>query len=371
MNEAAGAIPARPFRTAVPYAELDLSPFADLPAPCWSPELFVLDELIAAVVDRGCLRILDELGEHDVDPRRVGFHRFLRRRLEDAGLRAEDGARAAPFPDDALAAAVAEHGAAAGSTFELIERVVSSGAAFLRGEVDGPAVLFARDAIELWERYFDEANAAYHPINLIAAEAASRAFAGRSDLRVLEVGGGCGSGAVALLDRLGDRIASYRFTEPFPSFLRRGRARVEERLGAASRERLQVSRVDLDRPLADQGVPPGSVDLVFAVNTVHVARDLDASLRELRRALAPGGALVLGEGVRPRPGLSVPIELVFALLPQDDAAGFRDGAAWRRALEGAGFGDVTFLPDLDAAVRVYPTYSMAGIIAKSEGSAAP
>ena len=57
-----------------------------------------------------------------------------------------------------------------------------------------------------------------------------------------------------------------------------------------------------------------SADLIFGVNVVHVAHDLDFTLRQALETLAPGGWLVAEECVRPVEGGAISTEMVFQLL---------------------------------------------------------
>ena len=54
----------------------------------------------------------------------------------------------------------------------------------------------------------------------------------------------------------------------------------------------------MNRPFPEQGIAPASATLVYAVNTLHAARDLGFTLREVGRALRPGGVLVASECMR-------------------------------------------------------------------------
>jgi hypothetical protein len=83
---------------------------------------------------------------------------------------------------------------------------------------------------------------------------------------------------------------------------------------------------------------------------LHVARDLAATLAEVRAALAPGGALVISECVRPFAGRPVYVELAFNLLAsfRDPVlvpgwrpnGGFLTPEQWTQALAANGFRDV-------------------------------
>jgi SAM-dependent methyltransferase len=186
---------------------------------------------------------------------------------------------------------------------------------------------------------------------------------------ILELGGGCGSGTVAVLDQLAaagrlDDVRAYRFTELVPAFLRRGQRNVEQRFGG--RPGLSFEPLDMNRQFSAQGIEPGSVSAVYAVNTLHVAHDLDFTLAEVRRALAPGGRVIVSECVRPFPGQALYPEFVFNLLatfraprlrpPYRPNGGFLTAEQWAAALEAAGFADVRTLPDVARIREVFPGF---------------
>src|SRR5262249_58902828 len=106
---------------------------------------------------------------------------------------------------------------------------------------------------------------------------------------ILELGGGLGSGAVAVLnhlsevDRLGE-LRAYRFTELVPAFLRRAQ-RLQERFPGLPA--LTFAPLALDRPFGEQGVAPRSGSILYAVNTLHLAPDLAGTPDEERRASRP------------------------------------------------------------------------------------
>src|SRR5262249_33653524 len=156
-------------------------------------------------------------------------------------------------------------------------------------------------------------------------------------------------GTVALLERLaaGGRLGDvtrYRFTELVPAFLRRGQRNVEERCSGVAG--LTFEPLDMNRPFAEQGGAPGSVAIVYAANTPHVAHHLAFALSEVRQALEPGGQLVISECVRPFPGQTLYPEFVFNLMATFRApklhAGYRPNGGfltisqWTSALEAAG-----------------------------------
>ena len=247
--------------------------------------------------------------------------------------------------------------------------------AVLRGEITGEQALFDAEGISAWLKYFSNANPLYAVTNAIGAVAAERALPPGGGA-VLELGGGFGSGAEALLTRLeatgrGAEVASYRLTELVAMFLRRADKTLRARFPGYP---LAFGALDINRPFGEGGVAPGSVALVYGVNVVHVAHDLASTLREIRAALAEGGALVLAECVRPFPGQPIYVEFAFNLLgtfrnavvvPEwRPNAGFLTPEQWTAALEANGFREVQVFPDIAVIRQDIPQFVVAAISAR-------
>jgi len=109
------------------------------------------------------------------------------------------------------------------------------------------------------------------------------------------------------------------------------------------------------------------------VNVLHVAKDLQATLRELRSHLAPGGHLVLGECLKP--DLRRPIYLEFAFqfmagftdvtLDPDlrPTYGFLTPEAWVKALHAAGFREVLEVPRVRPLMAHWEFFNVGAFVA--------
>src|SRR5262249_8722044 len=101
--------------------------------------------------------------------------------------------------------------------YVLAETVAREYPAFLRGPVSGADVLFSARRLRLWLDYFSNDHALYAINNRVGALAVEQ-WLPAGPTAILELGGGLGSGAQALLERLeatgrlGD-VTEYRFTE--------------------------------------------------------------------------------------------------------------------------------------------------------------
>jgi len=258
--------------------------------------------------------------------------------------------------------------------FAVVRAMVEHVPEFLRGEKTGEEILFSPARLPLWFDYFSNDNLLYQINNRLGAEAVVRALPDRP-AAIVELGGGSGSAAMALAERLARdgalaRIEGYHFTEIVPTFLRRAERSLRARFPELP---LTFSRVDMDRSLEEQGIVPESADVVYAVNTVHIARDLDATLRRIRGVLRPGGAAVFSECVRPFPDQPIYVEFVFNFLENftgvatDPATrpnhGFLTPANWRDALAAAGFERPEILPDVESLARHYDAFFVAAVTA--------
>jgi SAM-dependent methyltransferase len=297
--------------------------------------------------------------------------------LAAAGLVTRDDAgryrTPASLPATGLAALRAEALAADASyapTFALLDEAAAIYPAVARGETSAEDTLFRKAA--LWFAYFSNANAYYALNNRVTAHAAATRLPPEAAV-VLEVGAGLGSATEALLERLREagmlpRLCSYRATEPVALF----RRRAQRTLGVAHRDvPLVFSDLDINRPWADQGIAPRSAHLVWGVNVFHLARDLDAVLRDAFEALAPGGWLVVGEGLRPFRGQPVAAEFPFQILesfvdveldPETRSTpGFLTAEEWLGALGRAGFSERAIVPDAIRLRAVHPAFFAAAV----------
>lgn len=260
--------------------------------------------------------------------------------------------------------------------FTVVRAMVEHAPAFLRGEMTGEEILFSPTKLPLWFEYFSNENLLYQINNRLGAEAVARALPASRPATVVEIGGGSGSAALALAERLArdgalSRIGHYVFTEIVPTFLRRAERTLRSRHPSLD---LRCLRLDMDRSFAEQGVEPQTADIVYAVNTIHIAKDLAAALARVRETLKPGGAAVFSECVRPFEGQPIYVEFVFNFLENftgvsTDAAtrpnhGFLTPENWRNALAAAGFERPKILPDVEELARHYDAFFVAAVTAR-------
>jgi SAM-dependent methyltransferase len=343
----------------------------------------VVREARLDVAPRQWMTVEDRVAKAGLEPRRsVVPVEWMLRHLAARGLFERKDGRfmtdgALPIIDAAeVIAAQTVHDACCIPSYAVAEAAARDYPAFLRGERTGEEILLAPARLPLWTRYFSNDNALYAVNNRVGA-AALETWMDVGPATILELGGGLGSGTAAVLERFSaagrlDAVGAYRFTELVPGFLRRAQ-RLADRFPGVP---LTFTILDIDRPFGEQGVPPASVSMVYAVNTLHVAHDLAFTLAEIRRALRAGGQLIISECVRPRPGQTVYPEFVFNLMETFRAprlhaeyrpnGGFLTPEQWTAALQAAGFTDVRTFPDIARIRDVVRDFDLAAISARSD-----
>ena len=246
------------------------------------------------------------------------------------------------------------------ASLELVARCGERLEALLRGEADAESLLFSERDFNAGEQ-FEDSDPMLRFGNEIAAgvmrHLRTHVAAGRA-LRVLEVGGGSGGLAAALLPELPAERVEYVFTDPRESALARAEGRFTDY------PFMRYARLDLDQDLAGQGVALAEFDVIVAANALHECTDLSRSLARLRELLRPGGLLLL---VEPRP--SDFLEFVFGIrrrwwsfadLDLRAETPLMPPAQWEAALKAAAFTETAVLPRDSTAVAVVLARAPAG-----------
>jgi SAM-dependent methyltransferase len=262
------------------------------------------------------------------------------------------------------------------ATLNLLDHATSLYPAVARGEQSGDQSVIGPQGIGLWLNYFNNDNLTYAVNNWVSAAVAADRLSTRRRLRILEVGAGSGSASEALLrcfDEHGflPRIERYFMTEPNAFFRRRGQRELAKQYPDLP---LGWDALDINSPWDGQGVAFGEFDLVYAVNVLHISKDLLFSLNQARSVLKDDGWLVIGECLRPHANQPIYPELMFQILESFTDVqtnpefrpnpGFLTANSWRRAFTRAGFQGVEIAPDIDAIREIYPHFFTGAICAK-------
>src|SRR5690606_7556796 len=208
----------------------------------------------------------------------------------------------------------------------------------------------------------DEASALYaeapsfRVFNALVRDAVVELVAPRGGrpVRILEVGGGTGGVTRALLSALPKESTEYHFTDISPLFISRARERFADYPG------FRGGVLDLSRDPGEQGFEEGSFDIVVASNVLHATPDIRATLSRLHTVLAPGGSVVVLEGVLPQRFGDLTVGLTDGWWSFTDTDlrpdyALMDPARWADAFESCGF---------DASADMPRTAATEGVLAQ-------
>jgi acyl transferase domain-containing protein/NADPH:quinone reductase-like Zn-dependent oxidoreductase/acyl carrier protein len=232
----------------------------------------------------------------------------------------------------------------------LLTRCGQNLASALRGEIEPLELLFPGGDGSDAERLYRESPGAKlfnGAVQQALREVLGNGLAGR---HVLEVGGGTAS-TTEFVREVAYQASSYTFTDVSPTLVGRAAQRFADWPGFTTRV------LDLERDPETQGLSDERFDVVLAVNVVHATKDLGATLRRIRRLMAPGGVLVLVEVVRQQRW----IDLTFGLTPgwwafSDHArrasSPLLSATEWERVLVEEGFEAAKAVPSESSATGV-------------------
>jgi len=267
------------------------------------------------------------------------------------------------------------------ATLDLLDHAASLYVGVASGQQSGDHNLLGPQGIPLWLNYFHNDNLTYAVNNWVGAVLAADHVSTRRTLRILELGAGTGSASEILLQLLAERgllsrVERYRITEP-NAYFRRGSQR--KLTAQYPNLPLEWAPLDLDLPWKSQGIASEEFDLVYAVNVMHISKNLLFSLSEARSALATDGWLVIGECVRPYDDQPIYPELMFQILDsftnvETDPEvrpnpGFLTAEQWRRAFSRAGFRQTKVAPDIERIREIYRHFFTGAISGQNIGTA--
>ncbi|EWG35889.1 hypothetical protein FVEG_00079 [Fusarium verticillioides 7600] len=170
----------------------------------------------------------------------------------------------------------------------------------LSGELDPLQVVFESDQADIFYSDLFRNLCADGQLNYLLDLASHENPA----LRVLEVGAGTGGMTGHVISALQERekrtgglaFSEYTYSDISPAFFDAASQRWPD---LKAQDRITFKTLDLDRSIDSQGFEPGSYDLVIAASVLHATPYLEATIRNVRKALKPIGRLILLEVINP------------------------------------------------------------------------
>jgi NADPH:quinone reductase-like Zn-dependent oxidoreductase/SAM-dependent methyltransferase/acyl carrier protein len=175
----------------------------------------------------------------------------------------------------------------------------------LTGKQDPLSLLFPREGVRAEDFYRDSRGATVlnRLVQLSIREALAALLPGRH-LRVLEIGAGTGGTTGSVLPVLPAGQTEYHFTDLSAAFFDAAANRFSQY------PFLKYRVLDIERDPSSQGFGRHEYDLILAANVLHATRNIRQTMVHVRQLLAPGGLLVLSEGLERQAWL----DLTFGML---------------------------------------------------------
>ncbi len=385
------------------FVNLPDAAMADLPAEWFNKKLFASNELIHqytseyAVEIYACLNITGFMQQYHSISQILCHHGFadsfyyamewICRMLEEKGIVSscieKDTVlykQIEPLPEPnimALKKSILDIDSRNLPMVRLIETASRAYVDVARSRARGEDILFGLGELQLWMDYFNNDNPLYALNNLITAHLAADLICDKKQFRILEFGAGAGSGAESLLDELTrrnllDRVDSYLVTEPNAFFKRKGKRLLKNKYPEVPVSTLEF---DINHCWRDQ-LGDQTFDLIYSVNTLHVAHDIGFVLEQVKKHL--NGVLVAGECIRPCPGQPLYTEMIFQILDSfvnvrlDEKLrpnpGFLTPEQWKGWLLKHAFTDVAVTPDIEMVREHYRRFIVGAISGCYSGS---
>jgi acyl transferase domain-containing protein/acyl carrier protein/phospholipid N-methyltransferase len=164
-------------------------------------------------------------------------------------------------------------------------------------------------------------------------------------LRILEIGGGQGIATSELLPILPSEQTTYTFTDVGGWFLNQA----QQKFSAYSF--VEYRSLDIEKSPTEQGFSSRSFDVVVAVNVLHVTKNIEETLKNVRSLLAPGGLLILWEIVEPQLNFDITDALLMNPLEDEQRSRgnpFLSEQQWQKALRSQGFEQVEIVSETKA-----------------------
>ncbi|KAI1367101.1 PKS-NRPS hybrid [Xylaria arbuscula] len=109
-------------------------------------------------------------------------------------------------------------------------------------------------------------------------------------MHVLEIGAGTGGATKSFLGALGDQFSTYTFTDISGGFFEKAKG-----VFASQASKMNFQVLNIEKDIEEQGFTEGTYDVIIASLVLHATRNMEETMRNVRRLLKPGGYLLLLE----------------------------------------------------------------------------
>ena len=166
----------------------------------------------------------------------------------------------------------------------------------LQEKCDPMQLLFPKGSLDSTEKLYQDAPALRLFNSLVQKSVATAIASLPTDrkLRVLEIGAGTGGTSAYVLPQLPKEQTHYVYTDVSNLFLARAQQKFSDY------PFVEYRTLDVGQDPREQGFDLHQFDIILAANVLHATPDLQTTMVNVKKLLAPEGMLVLLEGVLPQ-----------------------------------------------------------------------
>lgn len=200
----------------------------------------------------------------------------------------------------------------------------------LKGTLNASYLLFPEGKMELAMSFYTNTLIGRY-LNIAMSEAVRKRV--HDGMTLLELGAGTGSSTNLILDKI-EGLVNYIFTDLSRFFLNSAQKRFALYPG------MKYQILDIDRNFEEQGIREGTADMVIAAGMLNNASDTAYTLKNIHRALKPGGSVFIAEPVGDL--LELQISQIFMMTQPIDIRSkynetFMTEEQWLEVLDNSGF----------------------------------
>jgi len=164
----------------------------------------------------------------------------------------------------------------------------------IQGKQDPMSVLFPEGSMDLTENMYQDSPVLrfYNGLIKRTMKTLTAELPADRKLKVLEIGAGTGGTSAWILPGLHELKTEYVYTDISDAFLHHAQKKFTDYPWITYR------KLDISRDPQTQGLRINEFDIILAANVLHATLEIGKTLSNIEKILAPGGALILLEGVK-------------------------------------------------------------------------
>lgn len=216
--------------------------------------------------------------------------------------------------------------------------------ALMRNDVDPLDLLFPEGQTHVAEAAYRDNLVSRIMNNLVCSVICQIAREKKGEtLHLLEVGAGVGGTSLDLIPSLAEFSVDYLFSDLSHYFLNEAEKRFSDYPW------VRYGLYDINKPCLEQGIEPGSRDVILCANVLHNSRHAEKVIASLKEILSPGGWLVFIEATSNSYQIMSSMEFKDGLSGFEDCrrtleSTFIDIQGWKNYLQQAGADEVVIAP---------------------------